>query len=279
MSDANAKANPQRRPLLHLYIDETGSRHLDKPTVVGKHGFDWFALGGLLINEEDEASAETKLSTFLVRWPQIRSPLHFTDMRAKKKGFAWLGNLDGANHTRFWSEFRTFLVSVPGAGTGCVINRPGYAARGYGQRHGDAKWLLCRSAFDILVDRTAKHAKAQGRRLRVFYERADPITDARVQQYFKTLKSDGLAFDETTSAKYTPLTKEEFAAVLLSIEGKDKKNRILQIADSYIYAIARGSYDVKFEVYKRISESGKLITSQVPGGDASILGIKKYCFD
>jgi hypothetical protein len=151
-------------------------------------------------------------------------------------------------------------------------------ARGYGSRVGDAKWLLCRSAFDILIDRSGKYAKFQNRRLRVFYERADPSTDERVEDYFRNIKTAGLAFDPTTSAKYAPLTQPEFASVLLSIEGKDKNNRMVQIADSYIYSIARGSYDPKFDIYKRISDGGKLITSQVPGDQAAILGIKKYCF-
>jgi Protein of unknown function (DUF3800) len=247
----------QHLPLLHLYIDETGSRHPDKQGATAKHGFDWFALGGLLIREEDEAGAKRKLTAFITEWPQIRAPLHFTDMRAEKKAFAWLGKLNGEKKTRFWSDLRGLLVSVPGAATGCVIDRPGYMARGYGSRVGDAKWLLCRSAFDILIDRSGKYAKSQNRRLRVFYERADPSTDERVEDYFRNIKTTGLAFDPTTSAKYAPLTQPEFASVLLSIEGKDKNNRMMQIADSYIYSIARGCYDPKFDVYKRISDRWK----------------------
>jgi hypothetical protein len=269
----------RRLPLLHLYIDETGSRHPDKQGVAAKHGFDWFALGGLLIREEDEADAKTKLAGFLAKWPEIRSPLHFTDMRAEKKGFAWIGNLNADRKNRFWSDLRTLLALVPCAGTGCIIDRPGYVARGYGKREGDAKWLLCRSAFDFLIDRTCKYAKTQGRRLRVFYERADPSTDEQIEEYHRNVKSAGLEFDKNTSAKYAPLSQPEFASVLLSIEGKGKANRIMQIADSYVYAIARGSYDTNFDVYRRLCQGGKLITSQVEGKDASILGIKKYCFD
>jgi hypothetical protein len=68
-------------------------------------------------------------------------------MRAEKKKFAWLGRLDVEDGERFWSGYRTFLANLPVAGTACVIDRPGYAARGYGKREGDAKWLLCRSAL------------------------------------------------------------------------------------------------------------------------------------
>jgi hypothetical protein len=64
--------NQTRQPLLHLYIDETGSRHLDRASVTPKHGNDWFAMGGVLINEEDVETARTQLDTFKREWPQIR---------------------------------------------------------------------------------------------------------------------------------------------------------------------------------------------------------------
>jgi tripartite-type tricarboxylate transporter receptor subunit TctC len=35
-----------------------------------------------------------------------------------------------------WSDYRTFLTTVPVAGTACVIDRPSYVARGYGKRYG-----------------------------------------------------------------------------------------------------------------------------------------------
>ena len=269
---------PPPSPIFHLYIDETGSRHPDRAPTNAKHGLDWFALGGFLIKAEDVDPAKNALDTFIASWPQIRAPLHLTDMRAERKAFAWLGTLSDDERTRFWTEYRRFLCSVPIAATACVIDRPGYVARGYGSRQGDAKWLLCRSAFDILVDRSAKYAKHHGRRLRIFYERADPNADRRTESYYKYLKTIGLAFDSGTSSKYQPLSQSDFMATLLSIEGKDKQNKMLQIADTLAYAISRGSYQRKFEIYRRLAESGMLVTSQVPGNLASTLGIKTYCF-
>jgi hypothetical protein len=200
-------------------------------------------------------------------------------MRSEKKKFAWIGRLKAEDRDRFWSSYRTFLANLPVAGTGCVIDRPGYVARGYGKRDGDAKWLLCRSAFDIVVERAAKLAKQQGRRLKIFYEMADPSTNEMIENYFYNIKENGLGFDATTSAKYLPLTAAEFQHLLLDIEGKDKSNRIMQIADSYVYAIARGSYDRKFDIYRRLAEAGRLVTSQVAPQFAAILGVKTYCFE
>jgi hypothetical protein len=268
-----------RAPILHLYVDESGSRHPDKAGTIAKHGNDWFSMGGILVNQEDVETAKTKVRNFTKGWPQIRSPLHFTDMRANKQGFAWLGNLNQSSLDKFWSGYRTFLASLPVIGTGCIIDRPGYLARGYGKREGDAKWLLCRSAFDILLERSAKFAKSKGRRLKVYYEMADPTTNQRVESYYSNLKNNGLQFDTKNSAKYSPMTPEDFNFTLLDIEGKDKKNTLMQVADSYVYAISRGAYQSDFDVYRRIAQSGKLITSQVPGAQAALLGIKNYCFE
>lgn len=43
------------KPLLHLYIDETGSRRPDRKPNEQPPKHDFFAMGGLLINEEDES--------------------------------------------------------------------------------------------------------------------------------------------------------------------------------------------------------------------------------
>lgn len=268
-----------KAPLFHLYLDETGPRHPDRQSTAAKHGLDWFALGGFLIRQEDEDAAKARLDAFKKQWPQIQAPLHLTDMRAETKKFSWIGRLPGEERDRFWSSYRTFLSTLPVAGTACVIDRPGYLARGYGSRVDDEKWMLCRSAFDIVVERAAKFAKHHGRRLKVFYEMADPDTNDMVEGYFYNIQENGMGFDAANSAKYLPLTKEEFGYLLLDIEGKDKSNRLMQIADSYVYAIARGSYERKFAIYRRIAESGKLVTSQVPAGMGDIMGVKTYCFE
>lgn len=270
--------NP-KQPLLHLYLDETGPRHPDRAAVQTKHGNDWFAIGGILVRAEDEDAVKTALAGFKKQWPQITAPLHLTDMRSEKKKFAWIGRLSGTDRDRFWSGYRTFLAGIPAAGTACVIDRPGYVARGYGKREGDSKWLLCRSAFDIVVERAAKLAKQQGRRLKIYYEMADPATNAMIEGYFSRIKNNGMGFDVQNSAKYLPLTAADFQHLLLDIEGKDKSNRLMQIADTYVYAIARGSYDRKFGIYRRLAESGRLVTSQVAAEHAPILGVKTYCFE
>ncbi|MBR1153738.1 hypothetical protein [Bradyrhizobium sp. JYMT SZCCT0428] len=72
------------------------------------------------------------------------------------------------------------------------------------------------------------------------------------------------------------MTTEQFAYTLLSIEGKDKANTLMQISNSYIYSIARGGYEAGYDVYDQIAKAGRLITDQVPAEKAGILGIKSF---
>ena len=43
---------------MHFYMDDSGTRNPDRhPGRTPAHGYDWFALGGVLIKQEDEESA------------------------------------------------------------------------------------------------------------------------------------------------------------------------------------------------------------------------------
>ena len=207
-------------------------------------------------------------------------PLHLTDMMAYRQRWGWLGRKPASELEWFWNEYRQFLSSLPVVGMGCVIDRPGYRARGYLEKYPDSKWQLCRSAFDIAVERAAKYARMKGLKLDVIYE-SDPAYNDLMKRYFKNLKVNGLAFSKESSAKYGPLTKEEFTEVLGTIEYKDKTSRMLQIADSYIYAIARGKYDRTFMLYRLLRDKRKLMNFALDGDNEKIkaMGIKHYCFD
>jgi hypothetical protein len=41
--------------ILNFYLDDSGTRHPDhKQGKRAAHGYEWFALGGILVKEEDE---------------------------------------------------------------------------------------------------------------------------------------------------------------------------------------------------------------------------------
>ena len=236
--DSEQVSKPIPRPAT-LYLDESGSRHPDKKTDPGRQGRDWFGLGGILIRGEDSDPVRVAVASFSENW-RLKSPLHFTDMQSENKGFAWLGRANQKEKERFWSEWRDVLCSINVIGMGCVIDRPGYVKRGYLDKHND-RWLLCRSAFDIVVERAAKIAKLEGRKLHVVFEQ-DAGINKTVTGYFDNLKTNGLAFDAGTSSRYVPLSRDDFATTLGRIQHKPKAYNLLQIADSYIYAMCRHGY-------------------------------------
>lgn len=259
-----------------LYIDETGNRHPDKASDSSRLNRDWFGYGGILIRGEDSDVARYLVSEFSEKW-KLQKPAHMTDMLSERKGFAWLGNKTQAERNEFWIDWQGVLVKSEVIGLGCIIDRPGYVNRGYLDAHED-KWLLCRSAFDITVERAVKISRLEGRKLHVVFEQ-DAAINETVTNYFKELKSNGLAFDETNSGKYAPLRQEEFAETLGRIQHKPKLHPLLQIADSYIYAMARNGYDKKFGIYRTLRDYKRIANFALPQEHIKLMGVKYYCFD
>lgn len=274
MQDDDATAQPTKRPYT-IYMDETGNRHPDKKADISREGRDWFGFGGILLRGEDSDTARNLVTAFSQKW-SLRGPLHLTDMLAEKKSFSWLGRLSHVDRRQFWTDWERVLCEAPVFGVGCIIDRPGYVARGYLQKHPD-RWLLCRSAFDITVERCSKIAMHENRKLHVVFEQ-DAAINKIVTGYFENLKQNGMGFDKNNSSYYNPLDGNKFSSVLGRIQHKPKDHDLLQIADSYIYSIARGGYDKKFDLYRAIKSAGKLSDDCFPEIDENV-GIKYYCFD
>ncbi|MEP6444488.1 MAG: DUF3800 domain-containing protein, partial [Hyphomicrobiales bacterium] len=55
--------------IVNFYIDDSGTRHPtnDRGTTP-EHGYDWFAFGGVLIDEEDEIKARELHANFCKNW-------------------------------------------------------------------------------------------------------------------------------------------------------------------------------------------------------------------
>lgn len=80
----------KKLPILNLYLDDSGTRHPSKKQ--GKkaaHGYDWFALGGVLVRGEDEDKARHLHAAFVEKWGVI-TPLHSSEIRSQNEGFLWL---------------------------------------------------------------------------------------------------------------------------------------------------------------------------------------------
>jgi Protein of unknown function (DUF3800) len=271
----------KRPQVMHLYVDDSGTRHPDRnPGTRAAHNHDWFALGGVLIKNEDEHIARAHHVRFMRDWgldPAIDF-LHSTEIRNKNERFSWLGALSKTEHMRFMEELYELMRAAPFLGFACVIDRPGYNAR-YRERYGRERWSLCRTAFSVLVERATKYAQASGCRLRVYVERSDPTADSWMKNYYEHLLERGLPFDADSMKKYDPLTSPQLKQTLLEFRLKYKSSPIMQIADLYLWAMAIGGYHRSNRTYARLMTDKKLIDAHLSADDVPTVGIKYSCWD
>jgi hypothetical protein len=143
--------------ILNFYMDDSGTRTPNrKPMPFDATTKDFFALGGVLINEEDEAHSRKLYSDFASRW-SIAYPLHSVEIRHSTGNFTWLKR-DSAEYGKFMNDLTQTLLAMNVLGIACVIDRPGYDAR-YREKYGRRQWHLCQTALCIVVERAAKFAR------------------------------------------------------------------------------------------------------------------------
>jgi len=259
-----------------LYIDDSGTRNPDH--LAPKIAFrDWFAVGGVLINEEDEGVAISAHERFCKEWG-ITYPLHSFDIRLMRGRFSWLAKLECKEYNRFMLRLSTLLIGLPVMGHACVIDRPGYDAR-YREKYGRQTWMLCKTAFSVICERAAKHARNAGRKLRIFPEECDPTADEYIRTYYSSLRTEGMPFSADASAKHAPLGSKELTESLYELKFKKKSSPMAQFADLYLYPMARGGYDENYWPYAKLRERKKLIDDQLREEDIPHLGIKYSCFE
>jgi len=159
-----------------------------------------------------------------------------------------------------------------------VIDRPGYNER-YQAKYGDQRWLLCRTAFSIVVERAAKYAQKLGCRLRVNVERSDKTVDARLRRYYDELRGEGPPFNADSSAKYVPLDARAFAENLYEFQTKNKTSPLMQIADICLWPMCIGGYDPDNKSYVALRTAGALVDSKLLPEEIPSGGIKYSCWD
>jgi Protein of unknown function (DUF3800) len=264
--------------IVNFYMDDSGTRHPDHNR--GKraaHNYDWFALGGILVRDSDEAKARELHSDFCRKWG-ITCPIHSVEVRARNKGFLWLEKRPKSDREKFYEDLYQLLKAAPVTGLACVIDRPGYNAR-YRERYGRQRWSLCKSAFNIAVERAAKYARGLGCRLRVSPERCNKREDGMLKSYYGELKLAGPPFAPDTSEKYRPLSAAEFKETLYEFLPKTKTSPMAQLADLYLWPMCMGGYKAETRPYQRLKDDGKLIECGMPPEDWPMLATKYYCFD
>lgn len=263
--------------ILNFYMDDSGTRAPNrKPLPFDPSKREFFGLGGVLINEEDEAGARRLYSEFCSRW-SIDYPLHSVEIRHSTGGFTWLKR-DSAEYGRFMSDLTRMLLSLDVLGLACVIDRAGYDAR-YREKFGRRQWHLCRTAFAIVVERAAKFARRDARKLRVMPERSSKRDEERLVRYYDDLRAAGPPFDRSSSAGYAPLTATELAETLHEIRFKSKSSPMDQVADLFLWPLALAGYDRDNRAYVALRDAGRLIESRLLESETESAGSKYSCFE
>ena len=233
-------------------------------------------MGGLLIPAEHVKMLENCLVSLRERHG-IEVPFHSSKMRSRKDGWGWLG-IDMERATLLYHDLNKLIECMPGHATGCIVHRPGYVAR-YSYYPKAERWRLCKSAYAILVERAAKLAMAQGRKLAVYVEQTGVKEDKAIREYHRSLRQDGMIFNPVTSLEYKPFEANGFRLSLLENPYFfDKNNVIGQLADLLLYPLIKGKYDPSYKPYQLLRESGRIIDQSLSEEDLN-LGVKYYCFD
>lgn len=263
--------------LLHLYIDETGARMPDYSPVNPRNDqMDCFAFGGALLSAQDIKSVLDAHAAFSCRW-SLKGPLHSTKIRGRRNHFSWLAT-DAAREAEFLNDLEKTILSLPIVGAACVVDRPGYVAR-YKERYREP-WLLCKTAYAILIERAAKFAMARGSRLLILYEAAGEREDRDLVEYTKLLKTEGMPFDRESSASYGCLGPKEFREILSGEPQRiTKQVPMVQFSDLLLYPIAKAGYEPEYPPHSKLKNAKRLLDCFVPQSEVASLGNKYSCFD
>ena len=257
-------------------MDDSGTRKLDRvPTLLDLKRPNHFALGGILVLEEDEAAVRAAHARLCEKWC-ITYPLHSVDMRAGAKAFSWLRR-GSEEYAAFMGDLTRMLKTIPVTALACVMDRPGYDNR-YRPIYSRGTWHLCRTVFSIAVERAAKYARALGRPLRVYPEQSARDDEKRIKSYYVALKTEGLPFDAARSNAYAPLRAHEFNETLIELRFKAKSSPPMQIADLYLWPIAMHRYGRGGAPYEALRDGGRLIEHGLTAEQIPSRGTKYSCF-
>lgn len=263
---------------LHLFIDDSGVRLPNREHTQPRNDkLDYFALGGVIVKPEDRSQIRNAYDKLRTKYGMDYA-LHSSCIRSKKKDFRWLGT-DEAKEKRFLNDLWRFICSQPIIVHACVVHRPGYNAR-YEKEYGKSRWDLCKSAYSILVERAAKYALRENRKLLVYVEETGRIEDRLIKEYHKHLLDEGPYFDQHTSAKYTPLDSGGFSHTLARNPNFTTKNHFLtQLADLVLFPVVKEIYEPNYRSFVSMHNAGLIIDQHLSEDEQKTIGVKYYCFD
>lgn len=274
----NTIGQQSKIPMFNLYIDESGSQ---KPSV--KDDSPFFAMGGILLERKDEDVIKRSVMNFKTSWypklkiSDISVPLHYTEIRSKKKSFRELENFSPTELTDFYIDLNNMAINCPIVIHACAISRSGYYER-FQPVYGEKTWEMMRSGFCIVVERAAKYVQRKGGRMKVYFEGIGKRENEVLKQYFKDLRTTGHFFSPNTASIHKPFSAKDFSNVLTAIEDKKKTNLIMHLADFCLHPIADIKVHPTNRAYHAFRAENIIVDCQLGGNEIGERGIKYYCY-
>lgn len=260
---------------LVFYMDDFGTRTICRGATNASspaHELS-FALGGVIVASEEVDDLSHRVKAFCERW-EIPA-LHGNKIRSGKGKFGFLKEDEGRRAT-FFSELDQLVLDDRLIAHACVICRPGYRDRYLGKYSDTNRWAMSKTAFDIGVERAAKLAMRDGRKLDVVYERTGEKEDRLLERYFTDLKTKGMGFCPENSKSYGPMTGEQFSDHLNVIWPDGKGNPLLQLADLVVHPVSQVTCGKQNRAYEQLVGRKMLLDFK---HDDPTVGVKYSCYD
>jgi hypothetical protein len=108
--------------IMSLFTEDSGTRNPDRRPGDGLSR-DGFALGGILINEEDESVARTALAKFC-ETGGLPILCILATSRMNTGRLSWLAMSEAEEYKKFMRGVAEMLLGLPVLGHACVIDRP-----------------------------------------------------------------------------------------------------------------------------------------------------------
>ncbi|GAA0284381.1 DUF3800 domain-containing protein [Rhodovulum strictum] len=258
-----------------FYMDDFGTRTICKGgTNASSPAHELtFALGGVIVASENVDAVAGNVKAFCEKW-DVPS-LHGNKIRSGKGKFGFL-KTDEKRRATFFSELDQLVLDDRLIAHACVICRPGYRDR-YLEKYPDStRWAMSKTAFDISVERAAKLAMRDGRKLDVVYERTGEKEDKLLERYFADLKAAGMGFCAENSRRYGPLTGAQFMDHLNVIWSDGKGNPLLQLADLVVHPVSQITSGKQNRAYNQLVERKMLLDFK---HEDEAVGVKYSCYD
>ena len=261
---------------LTFFVDDFGTRTICRadttPTPERANEFS-FGLGGLIVDSDDVPAVGRSVEEFCAKW---KVPgLHGNKIRSKKGKFSFLKASEQLRE-EFLAELEALVLDQRIIPHACVVCRPGYRDRYAGRHSESTRWEMCKTAFDISVERAAKFAVERGCELDIVYERTGRKEDRLLEKYFQDLSTLGTAFDGETSERYSPLEQATLHATLRSIRPDGKSNSMLQLADLVLHPLCHITTGKPNRAHQMFRERAMIIDYK--SGDETV-AVKYSCYD